>query len=73
MQELWIQPPTSPLFSVWILGKKLLHRKSGKAVAQAAQGSSQLTIPEGVQETFRCGTEGHGEWAWWERVDSWTR
>ena len=27
-----------------------------------------VTIPGGVQELWRCGTEGHGQWAWWEWV-----
>ena len=27
---------------------------------QAAQRSGGVTIPEGVQETCRCDTEGHG-------------
>jgi len=27
---------------------------------QAAQGDGGVTIPGGVQETFRCCTEGHG-------------
>jgi len=27
---------------------------------QPAQGSSGITIPGGVQETWTCGTEGHG-------------
>jgi len=26
----------------------------------AAQGGGGVTIPGGIQETFRCGTEGHG-------------
>jgi len=26
----------------------------------AAQGDGGVTVPGGVQETFRCGTEGHG-------------
>ena len=38
-----------------------------------AQGGGTVTIPGGVQETFRCSTKGHGlvgkHW-WW--VDSWT-
>jgi len=33
--------------------------------AQAAQGSGGVTVPGGVQEACRCGTEGHGGWAWW--------
>ena len=24
-----------------------------------------VTIPGGVQELWRCGTEGCGQWAWW--------
>ena len=31
---------------------------SGEALAQAAQGSGGVTVPGGVQETQRCGTEG---------------
>jgi len=27
---------------------------------QAAHGGGGVTIPEGVQEKGRCGTEGHG-------------
>ena len=27
---------------------------------QAAQGGGVAPIPGGVQETFRCGTKGHG-------------
>ena len=29
-------------------------------MAQAAQGSGTVTIPGGVQEPWRCGTEGRG-------------
>jgi len=32
-------------------------------VAQAAQGAGAVTVPGGVQETQRCGTEGRGQWA----------
>lgn len=32
-------------------------------MAQAVQGSGRVTIPVGVQEMWRCGTEGHGQWA----------
>jgi len=35
--------------------------KSGRAVAQTAQGGGGVTIPGGVQETWRCGTEGYGQ------------
>jgi len=38
-------------------------------VAQAAQGGGGVIIPEGVQETRRCGTERHGQWVW---ADAWT-
>jgi len=31
-------------------------------VAQAAQGGGGVTIPGGVQERWRCGTEGRGYW-----------
>lgn len=24
-----------------------------------------VTIPEGVWKIWRCGTEEHGQWAWW--------
>ena len=34
-------------------------------MAQAAQGGGAVTIPGGVQETWRFGTEGCGQWAWW--------
>ena len=40
----------------------ILLRKSGE---QAAQGGGGVTIPAGVQEPRGCGTEGHGQWAWW--------
>ena len=43
----------------WILGKNIL-KKSGEALAQAAQGGDGVTIPGGVQEKGRCGTEGCG-------------
>jgi len=32
-------------------------------VAQVAQGGGG-TIPGGVHELYRCGTEGRGQWAW---------
>ena len=38
--------------------EKFLFRKYGEAVAQAAQGGGGVTFPGGVQETWRCGTEG---------------
>jgi len=44
--------------------ERFLLRKSGAAVAQAAQGGGAVTIPGGVPEPCGCGTEdvvsGHG-------------
>ena len=34
--------------------------KSAEAVARAAQRGGGVTVPGGVQETWRCGTEGCG-------------
>jgi len=48
--------------------EKILLRKSGEALAQAAQGGGRVTVPGSVQELWRCSTEGHSEWA-----DGWTR
>ena len=48
--------------SGWILEIFLL-RKGGAAVAQAAQGGGEVTIPGGVPEPCGCGTEGRGQWA----------
>ena len=45
-----------------------LHQKSGEAVAQATQGGRGVTVPGGAQEPWRCGTAGHGQWAWWSWV-----
>ena len=27
------------------------------------------TVPRGFEETGGCGTEGHGQWAWWRWVE----
>jgi len=32
---------------------------------QAALGGAGVTIPGGVPEPWRCGTEGRSQWAWW--------
>ena len=32
---------------------------------QADQGGGGDTIPGGVQEPWRCGTEGCVQWTWW--------
>jgi len=45
--------------SGWIL-EEIILRKSDNALEQAAQGGGGDTIPGGVQELHRCGTEGHG-------------
>ena len=34
-------------------------RKSGEVLELAAQGAGRVTIPGGVQEMWRCDTEGH--------------
>ena len=39
--------------------------KSSDSLAQAAQGGGGVTVPEGVQVEWRCGSEGHGHWTWW--------
>ena len=33
---------------------------SGQALEWAAQGGGEVTVPGGIQGTFRCCTEGHG-------------
>lgn len=53
--------------------ERFLLNSSGEAVAQAARGGRVVTVPGGVQEPWRCSTEGCGVWAWWEQADSWTR
>ena len=40
--------------------EKFLLRKSGEALAQAAQGSGRLSAPRDVQETCRSGTKEYG-------------
>jgi len=29
-------------------------------------GSGGVTIPGGIQKQWRCGTEGHSQWTWWD-------
>ena len=53
--------------------EEFLLRESSEAVAQAAQGGGAVTVPGGVEEPCGCGTEGHGQWAWWGWAGSWTR
>ena len=33
---------------------------------QTAKGGGGVTVPGGVPEPWRCGTEGRGQWAWWD-------
>ena len=44
---------------------KFLIRNCSQALAQAAQRDDGVIVPGGVQELWKCGTEGHGWWAWW--------
>ena len=46
--------------SGWILGKSSL--KEWSDTGTAAQGADGITVPGGVQELWRCGTEGCGQW-----------
>ena len=39
--------------------EKFLFWESGQVLGWAAQGGGEVTIPKGVQETFRCCIEGH--------------
>jgi len=38
--------------------------KGRTAQGRGAQGGGGVTVPGGVQELWRCGTEGRGQWAW---------
>ena len=38
-------------------------------MGEAAQGGGGVSIPGGVPEQWKCGTEGRGQWAWWGWVD----
>ena len=50
--------------TAWCDLGNIILRKSGAAVAQAAQGGGAVTVPGGVPEPCGCGTEdvvsGHG-------------
>ena len=39
---------------------KIYSLKECEVLEQAAQGGGGITSPEGVQEMFRCCTNGHG-------------
>ena len=53
--------------SGWIFGKKSQNERWCSGTA--AQGGGAVTVPGGVQGTWRCGTDGHGQWWWWVGVD----
>jgi len=38
-------------------------RSASQRRTPPAQGGGGVTVPGGVQEVCRCGTEGRGEWA----------
>ena len=40
--------------------RKIFFSQSVEALAQAAQGGGGVTVPGGVQEMWRCCTEGCG-------------
>jgi len=50
--------------------EKIILRRSGDALEQAAQCGGGVTIPRGVQEMWRCGSVLKWSQA---RVDGWTR
>ena len=47
--------------SGWILGKTPSPEEW--SLTQAAQGGGGVAVSGGVQEPWRCGTEGYGQWA----------
>ena len=57
--------------SGWTLGSISSHKEQWRT-GTAAHGGGGVTVPGGVQEPWRCGTEGRGQWAWWKWVDNWT-
>jgi len=67
----WANPSAVPFSQVSCLLNHFLLQKSSEAVAQAAQEGGRVTIPRGVQEPCGCGTEGHGQWAWWGWISGW--
>jgi len=51
--------------SGWILGNIFFSQKSCNALQHIFPGSGVGTVPGGVPEPWRCGTEECGQWAWW--------
>ena len=39
--------------------------KERRCSGTAAQGGGGVTVPGGVPEPWRCGSEGRGQWAQW--------
>jgi len=48
--------------SGWILGT--ISSWSGSRIGTVCPGSGGVPIPGGIPELWRCGTEGHCQWAW---------
>ena len=48
------------------------QEKSSGALATGCPEGDGVAVPGGVQELWRCGTEGHGQWTWWGLLDGWT-
>jgi len=58
----------SDVNSGWILGKNSSQKEWGDS-GRGCPGGSGVTVPGGTQKTWRCGTEGHGQWAWWSGLE----
>lgn len=50
--------------SGWILGR-ISSKERVVMHWHCCPGSGGVTIPGGVLEPWRCGTEGCGQWLWW--------
>jgi len=53
--------------SGWILGN-ISSLKEWSGTGTAALGCDRVTIPGGAPELWRCGTEGRGQWVWWDAL-----
>ena len=49
--------------SGWVLGQ-IYSQKEWSCTGIGCQRGGAVTVPGGVQEPWRCGTEGRGVWAW---------